>query len=293
MSIKYECIDTLKGHTNRITSIISLPDGTLVSASADTTIKVWVFDQNSNKFNCTRTISDNTEVIWNLLYLSNGTFVSASHQEIRIYDPSQDFLCVNFSKDFQTTVHALLELPDGKLVCGIDFGEIFICDIQNNKITIMQTLVGHEFLINCLLLLPDGKMLSGSYFCIRIWDSKDNFNCVKIITEEVLNVFKLILLPDGKVASASNQYIKVWDPSDDFKCVKAISAHNSRIQSIIYLEEGFIVSSSWDKTVKLWEAETLTNISTFKDHTDFVNVVGKIKNGFASGSHDQTIKIFA
>lgn len=237
MNKTYECKDSLEGHTNRITSIISLQDGTLVSASADTTIKIWSFDQTSNKFKCTKTITDNSEVIWNLLLLSNGTFASATHQEIRIYDPAQDFTCINFCKEFQTTVHALLELPEGKLACGIDFGEIFICDIQDNKFTILQTLVGHEFLINCLLLLPDGKMLSGSYFSIRIWDSKDNFNCVKVITEEVLNVFKLILLPDGKVASASNQYIKIWDPSDDFKCLKSVCAHNSRIQSISYLDE--------------------------------------------------------
>jgi len=40
--ISGECIQTLKGHTNVVCSLATLPDNKLASGSSDETIKIWI-----------------------------------------------------------------------------------------------------------------------------------------------------------------------------------------------------------------------------------------------------------
>ncbi len=40
-SNNYECLNTLKGHSRGIISIIELTNGTIVSASYDKTLRIW------------------------------------------------------------------------------------------------------------------------------------------------------------------------------------------------------------------------------------------------------------
>ena len=69
-----ECVQTLKGHTDRVCALALLPDGTLVSGSCDNTIKLW--DPHTGKE--LQTLKGHTDGVYALALLPDGTLVSGS-----------------------------------------------------------------------------------------------------------------------------------------------------------------------------------------------------------------------
>ena len=66
------------------------------------------------------------------------------------------------------------------------------------------------------------------------------------------------------------------------------------VESVAFNSSGTILASgSYDKTIKLWNAELQTEIATLKGHLDCVWSVAFNNNGtiLASGSSDETVKL--
>jgi WD40 repeat protein len=80
-----EHIQTLAGHSLVVQSIAFSPDGqTLVSCSADKTIKLW----NVNTGECLRTLLGHTTVIRSVAITPDGTYIASGSQDetIRFWD---------------------------------------------------------------------------------------------------------------------------------------------------------------------------------------------------------------
>ena len=54
-----------------------------------------------------------------------------------------------------------------------------------------------------------------------------------------------------------------------------------------------LASGSYDKTIKLWNVESRTEVATLEGHSDYVKSVAFNSEGtlLASGSYDNTIKL--
>ena len=71
--------------------------------------------------------------------------------------------------------------------------------------------------------------------------------------------------------------------------------HRSNVDFAAFSPNGrFIVSGSFDRTIKIWDAETGREIRTLKGHSDLVHFAGFSPNGrlIVSASSDSTIKIW-
>lgn len=74
-----------------------------------------------------------------------------------------------------------------------------------------------------------------------------------------------------------------------------MEGHKSYVMSIAFSPDStHLVSGSYDKTIKIWNLQTLECEATLEGHTYLVNTVCYSNNGkrIASGSNDTTIKIW-
>ena len=71
----YQCVQTLKGHSDIIYTLNKLSNGCLVSGSKDTTIKLW---NPKNSYQCVQTLQGHEGSIHNVIELSNELLASGS-----------------------------------------------------------------------------------------------------------------------------------------------------------------------------------------------------------------------
>ncbi|MFP6671454.1 MAG: hypothetical protein VB857_08575, partial [Pirellulaceae bacterium] len=77
--------------------------------------------------------------------------------------------------------------------------------------------------------------------------------------------------------------------------ILTLQGHTAGIGSVAFSPDGKrIVSGSSDKTLKVWDVETGSEIGTLKGHSYHVNSVAFSPDGklVVSGSHDKTVKIW-
>ena len=89
----------------------------------------------------------------------------------------------------------------------------------------------------CLAVLPDGKLVSGSYDkTIKIWDP-DTGECIKTLKGNSDSVNCLAVLPDGKLVGGSyDKTIKIWDLKKR-KCIKILKGHSGLVHCLAVLKD--------------------------------------------------------
>lgn len=94
-----------------------------------------------------------------------------------------------------------------------------------------------------------------------------------------------------------NAYISCWKWSDQER-IKTIPAHNFAVYDLLFLNEGKqLVSCSFDKTIKVWETDSLEIIERLDlkkgGHKHVVNRLAKLtENSFLSVSDDRQIIVW-
>jgi hypothetical protein len=173
----------------------------------------------------------------------------------------------------------------------------------DGKFTCSATLMGSTGRLMSLVLLPDGRLASGSRDkTIKLWslDGGGGGKCVATLAGHTDTVKALAVLPDGRLASGSwDKTIKVWtlDRSGGGKCVATLEAHTGHMWALAVLPDGRLASGSGDKTIKVWALGGVgaggTCVITLEGHAGDVNALAVLPDGrLASGSDDKTIKLW-
>ena len=69
--------------------------------------------------------------------------------------------------------------------------------------------------------------------------------------------------------------------------------HTSPVTQIAVVDHKRFISSSWDTTVRMWDADTGACLRTFRGHRDWVHAISVLdRRHFISGSDDRTIKLW-
>lgn len=293
------CINTLTDHSDTVNCVaISSDNQTLVSGSADKTIKIWnlktgrelyTLEGHSDTVNCVaispdgQTLAsgsaDKTIKIWNLntgkQLRSLGGWFSSAHL---------DSIC------------SLAIAPDGQtLISGSQDHTIKLWNMATGKQT--GTLSQESWGVYSLAITADGQAIAS--------DTLDHtIKLCSLASEEVLQnftdhsgwIWAIAISPNGKILASGSEdcTVKLWNLQNG-KLLHTLTEHNNPVHSVSFNSDGQILASgSYDNTIKLWSVKDWQIIQTLTGHKNGVNSVAFSLDGrmIASASDDNTIKIW-
>ena len=279
VSLKEPVRDDTFGHFK-----LSKPSG-LIACSVKTKIKIWNLRTNE----CVVSLDGHSKEIWCLETIDENRFASGSFDKtVKIWD-AKEFVCLKTLADHRNEVMCLMSLVPNRIASG-SFGEIKIWDLESGRC--MQTLYVHSDLINDLICLPNGNLVSCSWDkSLKMWDL-DKGTCLKTMRGHSGYVYCLLLLKNGHVASGSaDNTIKIWNVQSG-ECVKTLRGHTTNVKRLQLLGSCELISCSGDGTIKIWDLTEESCIKTLVGHTDFIMSIkiNRQNNTLVSCSLDGTIK---
>ncbi|YAF98397.1 MAG: WD40 repeat domain-containing protein [Nodularia sp. CChRGM 3473] len=285
---------TLASHSDSVWSIVLTSNGqTLVSASADKTIKVW----NLNTGKIVSTLLGHNDTVRAIALSADGqTLVSGSgDQTIKIWN-FQTFELMRTITPNAGPVWSVALSDDGQtLVSGNEDGSIKIWNFHTGQL--LRTIAGHEGRVFSVAINPDGDTFAtvGLDKTIKMWGLYTG-ELLRTIEGHEDAVRSVIFSRDGKtLASASwDQTIKTWNVQTG-KLLHTLVGHTSRVVTLaLGLDGQTLASGSIDNQVKIWDWQTGKLLHTLSGHSDWILAIATspTKPILVSSSKDKTIRIW-
>ncbi|MDZ8138382.1 MAG: serine/threonine-protein kinase [Nostoc sp. DedQUE04] len=172
-----------------------------------------------------------------------------------------------------------------------------LSQISLGKVSLANTLQGHENSVLSVAISPDGKTIasSGDDGTIKLWNLATG-KLIASLKGHFQQVNVVVISPDGKllVSASDDNTIKIWNLATR-KQIRTLIGHSDSVHALaISADSETLVSASDDNTIKIWDLATGEQIRTLAGHTFWVRSVAISPNGviLASGSFDKTIKIW-
>ncbi|MBI5715402.1 MAG: WD40 repeat domain-containing protein [Chloroflexi bacterium] len=169
--------------------------------------------------------------------------------------------------------------PDGTTLAtaGKD-NFVYLWDIKTQK---QIAKLKHTDWVNGVAFSADGKLLAaGTHDAVlTIWDTAAQKKIFEINEAHDSVIFNLAFAPEGKTLVSV-----IGDPLTD---------HTDWVLSVAYSPNGKLFVTGGDKTVRLWDAKTLTSIP-LKGHSLFIHGVAVSPDSslIASASRDKTARVW-
>jgi len=265
-------LQTLEGHQHVVSCMMVYEDKLI---SSDDTIKIW--DLHTEK----ELMTLPGDTIIHRIAIYEGKLIAAS-LELKVWDfhtgqelqPSQKYLDILFSKNY-----------DGKIINFL-YKTIMISDPHTGQM--LQTLNGHQTLIDSLIV-HDGNLISLSYDgAIKIWDMR---------TGQELRQFQRKELSDCAAAYEDKIILGSWSGAIEILDLHTgqqlhLLKEHQRGVSCLTAYNGKLFSGSWDSTIKIWDLHTGKLLQTLKGHQERILCLAVHDGKIISGSADCTIKIW-
>ncbi|NMG07847.1 WD40 repeat domain-containing protein [Brasilonema sp. UFV-L1] len=249
----------LSGLVDEVNSLAFSPDGqTLVSAGADSTIKLW----HVGAQDLIDILHKHNGMVRCVAFTPNGRMLATGGDDrtIMFWDLMQRQVAIALSLE-DTAAHSLALSPDGQTLVTGSYRKIKVWRLcqQEGKIPLVPELLhsftGHSHIVRSLAVSTDGKLL---------------------------------------VSGSRDKTIKIWH-LENGELLRTLNGHRDGVYAIGLSPDGQIIASgSADKTIKLWHIETGELLATFTGHTHTVTALAFTASGelLVSGSLDKTIKIW-
>jgi len=176
--------------------------------------------------------------------------------------------------------------------------------INLSKVSLVNTLQGHENSVLSIAISPDGKTIASSgddgddglrLRKIKLWNLATGTQ-ISSLNAYSGHVNVVIISPDGKTLVSGNDdsSIKIWNLVTG-RQIRTLTGHSDSVHTLaISPDSQTLISGSDDNTIKIWDLATGEQIKTLTGHTFWVRSVAISPDGviLASGSFDKTIKIW-
>jgi WD40 repeat protein len=282
-------------HANRVERVAAVPDGRILTATNNNTVKVWREDGAS-----ARIIPAHTSAVNAVAVLPCGArFVSVSTDRT-----AQLWTLDALERTFNvgSSVMCVAALPDGVhfvvgLGVGPDNGEVRLYHVDG---TLVHWFTGHTEAVRTVAVTSDGQhIISGSangspagHGVVAVWSVAGSL--VSICEGRTDCVWAVAAMPDGQriLSGSRNKAVRVH--LLDGTLQNTFELHISTVMALVALPDNqHALSGSIDKTVKLFNVNDGAVLRTFTHHTAQVRSLALLHDGrrFVSGSVDKTARI--
>jgi len=292
----------LKGHESGIGDIAISPDGKrIVSVSADKTARLWDLETGTSLM----TLDRLSGMVGSVAFSPDGTRIVTGGESgriggsgiVKVLDAGSGAELATFLGHLRRVTGVDFSLDGKRIVSGSLDGTIKIWEPGVDR-TAPVILKGRHS--DKIRFSSDGKYILTGGKTITVWDA--------VTHKELMNIDEaggdVSFSPDSKrIIAADGNDIKVLDASSGKKLM-TLSGHDKAIWALSYSPDGTrIASAGLDKTVRIWNANTGSEIRTLRGHgdsplmADFISPVASVAFSpdgklVASGSYDYTVKLW-
>jgi len=203
--------------------------------------------------------------------------------------------------DVEDSVLCIAASPDGKLLAagGCDRA-VRVWDLSGGiaKARLDQTVENHADWVLGVALTADGKYLvtAGRDKTAKVWDLKLKESVVTFPEHQQI-VYGVTVKADGSAGFSvgADKQLRTWKPSGEGKQVKNAGGHGDDVFKVVFNpKQPMLATSSADKSVRLWNSDTLAAGKTLAGLNDFVFAVAFSADGtlVAGGSYDGGVAVW-
>jgi cytochrome c len=154
---------------------------------------------------------------------------------------------------------------------------------------------GHGGPIRGIAISADGMraLTAGFDYSVIEWDTATVRPLRRLIGHEA-GVNAVAYLPSGRAVSASDDgTVAIWNLADGTR-IHSLTGHGAKVTAIAVSPDGTLIASAgWDRTVRLWDAESGAGLRTL-EHQANVNAVVFSADGkkLVSAGHDGNVIVW-
>ena len=287
----------LTEHKRPIEALAFTADGTtLVSASRDTTIRLWDVDTRNPHL----TIKGHTEAIKALGFLEDGKTLASGSSDctLRLWNTeTRDEQLIPIKHRWSALDFAFSQ--DGKtVVLGSPGSNMRLRNTDTGDV-IATFRTAHKGYINQVKFSPDDKILaSGSRGgSVELWDVR-NQRRITTLSGHKNEIRVLAFSPDGKTvatAALSETIIVLWDVINIGRKTALLAEHITETGAVTFSPDGkMLVSGHRDGSIYSWDAATGKQLSTFTGAAGNVTALAFSPDGkmLANGSIDGAVRLW-
>lgn len=147
----------LQGHTDRISGLVELSDGSLAGSSLDGSIYVWNVSDSKLILTPIFNLTGHGAPVNDLIMLVDGSLASCANDQIFVWDLATESVALNLSSGSGSTINTLRQLSNLNIAAGSNVVEIW--DAASAQL--LDTIYAENNSVNALIELDDGRLVSG------------------------------------------------------------------------------------------------------------------------------------
>ncbi|MBX9582932.1 MAG: hypothetical protein K2X87_21705 [Gemmataceae bacterium] len=203
--------------------------------------------------------------------------------------------------DVEDSVLCVAASADGKLLAagGCDRA-VRVWDLSGglDQAKLDQTVENHADWVLGVALSADGKFLvtAGRDKTAKVWDLKARESVVTFPEHQAI-VYAVAVKPDGSTGFSvgADKQLRTWKPGGEGKQVKNAGGHADDVFKVVANpKKPLLATSSADKSVRLWDSESLAAGKALAGLTDYAYAVAFSPDGelVAGGGYDGNVVVW-